>query len=488
MSWTAILMALVVATSGTPAAALAPLSPSRAQVAPLKLRPCAIKDFEGKTNALRCGTHAVFENRATRRGRTLPLKVILLPAREGPSRGVVYVFAGGPGEAATEYAQWLPLSWENRNHDVVVIDPRGTGDGHRLDCERPVSPVLQERLLSSSPFMEKCHARLSRKADLSQYSTAATVQDVDEIRRALGHDNIILRGGSYGSRAAIAYIKMFGRHVSRAVLTGVFPFENRAPIDAIDDQRNALAAVFADCAIDKACHAAFPDPQEDFDIVRQRLRREPAMVAIKNPDTGQPETVLLTDRKFGYAIAARLGSIESGRTIPQVLKRARAGDFGNLVQPMVAPPSHEGGSKGNAWGLYYSVTCSEDVARTPLGDIERAAARAISGVEQTYEMQIICKNWPRTTLPTDYFKPFRSNVPVLLISGDMDPVTPPRWGEMARRSFPNSVHLVVPAAHSFPRDRCMAAIGEQFMRTGNVKTLDARCIDQMTKPAFAGAG
>lgn len=451
----------------------------------LELTPCKVEDFEKKVNDLLCGTYHVFENRQTRQGRMLPLKVILLPAREGPSEGVVYVFAGGPGEAGTEYAQWLPLSWENKNHDVVIVDPRGTGEGHRLDCDFPKPANVQESLMSRILFLESCHEQLSRTADLTQYSTAAAVQDLDEVREALGHDNIVVRGGSYGSRAAIAYIKMFGEHVSRAILTGVFPFENRASLDVMEDQRNALDAVFADCARDPECKVAYPDPQQDMNVVRQRLRQQPAKVTAKNPDTGQSEVVEYTDRMFGGAIVNRLGSIEAGRTIPLILQRARAGDFAQLVQGASSPSSPKMGPSGYAWGLYHSVLCTEDVARSSLRDIERGSSRAVASVEAAYERQIVCKNWPKTNLPANYFQPFRSTVPTLLISGDLDPVTPPKWAEVARRSLPNSVHLIVPAAHSFPRVACMGVIGQQFMRTGDVKNLDSSCISTMTRPPFA---
>jgi pimeloyl-ACP methyl ester carboxylesterase len=470
-------------------AASAPLREAAARPQAFALEPCRVEDFEKKINELRCGTYHVYENRKTRQGRMLPLKVILLPPREGPSQGVVYVFAGGPGEAATEYAKWLPLSWENKHHDVVIIDPRGTGEGHRLDCKPPTPDSLQERLLTSNDFYEQCATELSKNADLTQYSTAAAVQDVDEIRQALGHDQIIVRGGSYGSRAAMAYIKMFGQHVSRAILTGIFPFENRVSLDAVEDNRNALDAVFGDCARDPACKAAFPDPQDDFNVVRQRLRHEPARVTIKHPDTGQPEVLSLTDRRFGIMIVNRLGSIEAGRTIPLMLKRARAGDFEQMVQGLF--PQRTGGAAasspgGYAWGLYHSVICSEDVPRFSMRDIERATSRAIGGgAEHAYEKKIVCKNWPKTHLPADYFKPFRSDVPTLLISGDLDPVTPPRWGEIARRSLPNSVHLIIPAAHSLPRVPCIGIIAQEFMRTGNVNNLDASCIGQMTRPPFA---
>lgn len=462
-----------------------PLQEAVARPRGLELTPCKVEDFEKKVNDLLCGTYHVFENRETQHGRMLPLKVILLPAREGPSKGVVYVFAGGPGEAGTEYAQWLPLSWENKNHDVVIVDPRGTGEGHRLDCDFPKPANAQERLMSRIVFLESCHEKLSKTADLTQYSTAAVAQDVDEIRQTLGHDKIIVRGGSYGSRTAITYIKMFGQRVSRAILTGVFPFENRASLNVMEDQRNALDAVFADCARDPECHAAYPNPQEDMNIVRQRLRQEPARVTVKNPAAGQAEVVEYTDRMFGTAIVNRLGSIEAGRTIPLVLKRARAGDFSPLVQGASSTSNPKNGPRGYAWGLYHSVICTEDVARISLRDIERGASRAIASVEQAYERQIVCKNWPKTNLPADHFQPFRSPVPTLMISGDLDPVTPPRWAEVARRSFPNSLHLIVPAAHSFPRVPCMGVIGQQFMRTGDVQNLDSSCIAKMTRPPFA---
>ena len=469
------------AWSSLTSAGLAP--PPAARIVPhageLELAPCKIPDLENNPRDMLCGTYHVYENLRTRKGRTLPLKVVKVPARSGASQGAIFVLAGGPGDAATDYASFIPFTWENENHDVVLVDQRGTGLGNSLDCKvwAPGEP-LQNYFRTGVDSLLACQKELQKVADLSQYSTPNFLRDMDDVRGALGYDKIILRGGSYGSRAAIAYIKMFEPRVRMAILTGLAPFENRLDLYTPQATQLAIEALFADCAADPTCKAAYPDLLEDLAEVRKRLQQQPAKVQVKHPRTGATQEVVLTERWFSRLLAERLEDLGESRKIPWLLQRARAGDFTDLAQERLA-----GSGQGKARGLRAAVLCTEDTARIGMEELERETSRTFSD-RGMHESLYLCAKWTETDLPRDYFQPFRSSVPTLLISGDRDPLTPPRWGEVTRASLPNSLHLVVPAAHSFPRHPCMRTIGQQFLRSGKVEALDTSCISSIPKPPF----
>src|SRR6266513_5311727 len=186
------------------------------------LTPCHV---EGVKEELRCGVYNVFENRRTRTGRKLPLKIILVHARQPPpDQGPIFYMAGGPGEAATELAD-LVIGWGDADeHDVVLVDERGTGDGHRLDCRSRGSDDNLEAYLNG-PFdtaaARACRDELQKKYDLSQYSTPNFADDIDEGRAAMGYDKINLNAGSFGTYAAQIYIRRDGEHARTAYLTSL---------------------------------------------------------------------------------------------------------------------------------------------------------------------------------------------------------------------------------------------------------------------------
>lgn len=471
------LAAAFFAANGTPARA--PVEKPQAHAAKLELQPCKIADLENNPRQMRCGIYYVYENRKARKGRILALNVVVVPARSGRSEAPIFALAGGPGDAATDAAQWLPFSWESENHDVVLVDMRGTGGGHSLDCRiwSPGEP-LQIVFRTGVDKLLACQRELAKVADLTQYSTPAFLADVDDVRAALGYDKVILRGGSYGSRAAIAYIKMFEPHVSMAILSGLAPFENRLDLNTPQDTQSAMDQLFQDCTTDPACAAAYPDPARSLAEVRSRLQRKPARVRVRNPSTGSSEEISLTERWFSRLLAERLHDLESTRRIPWLLRRAKQGDFTELAQERV-----DQNGEGKARGLRAAVLCTEDVARIALEELESATSSAFTDLGM-YDSMYLCAHWTPTELPNGYFDAFQSDVPTLLISGDRDPLTAARWGEVTRHTLPNSAHIVVPAAHRFPRDPCMGVIANAFLKSGTVSGLDTSCVAAMARPDF----
>jgi pimeloyl-ACP methyl ester carboxylesterase len=474
----ALLLAALSACSLHPRTPDAASRPSR-----LELRPCRVPDVDEE---LRCGTHDVPENRRLDGGRTLPLRVIVIPARaERPEKEPVFILAGGPGQAATGFAPFLVGSWERQHHPVVLVDQRGTGEGHRLDCPLGGSDDAPqgylEPLFSDSSTFRACREELEKRADLTQYTTPIAMQDLDEVRQALGYERIHLEGGSYGTRAALTYLRMYGQHVKSALLSGLVPMANRGPLFHAAAAQRAFEELVAECEAEAPCRAAHPHLREDLAAILQGLRDRPARVRVSHPVTGAATELLLSEGAFAEALRMMMYSVESGRSVPLLLQRARAGDFTPFAQ--TALQGSRGLRSSLRFGLMLSVTCDEDVARIHPEEVERETAGSFLGSQRVRGQLAACAEWPRATLPEEHFRPFRSEVPVVLLSGRLDPVTPPSWAEEARRSLPRSVHLVTPGAH-VTMNECIASIGARLFRSASVQGLDTRCVGALRNPPF----
>lgn len=436
-------------------------------------------------DALRCGTFVVPENRALKGGRQLPLEVIVIPSQTRPAKEPLFFLSGGPGEAATQEAPGLAQSWIRKEHDVVLVDMRGTGKATRLDCHLGGSDAdpqeYMEPLFHDGAAYGRCAKALSAKADLTQYTTTIAMRDLDDLRKALGYRQIDIFGGSYGTRAAIVYLRLYSQNVRAAVLSGVSALSERGPLYHAQSAERALDILVAQCAADAACHRAYPDVKGDLDAILARLRTRPAPVPLKNPATGKPFTATLTASGFADGLRVMLYDEQSGRSVPLLLKRARAGDYTPFAQ--IALDNGRGLKQALAMGLLLSVTCTEDVSRIRPEEVAKETAGSFIGDWRVRGQMAACGAWPRGALPADYATPFTSDVPVLLISGNLDPVTPPHWGVDAQKSFPNSLHVVMPGAHVSDND-CVDALMKTFIATASVKGLDTSCVAKTKLPPF----
>ncbi len=467
--------------SASPASAQPVASrPARSRVT---LTPCHVN---GVNEELRCGVYNVFENRRTRQGRMLPLKIVLIPAlRPHPDQGPVFFLAGGPGETNTELVDYWINSGNRDEHDAVLVDERGTGDGHRLDCPSLGSDDNLEGYLKS-PFdpaaARACRRELERRYDLSQYTTAAFVEDLDEVRQAMGYDKINLYAGSMGTNASLMYIRRHGEHVRSAYLTSLVPLSNRVPLYHAQAAQLALDQLFSQCDQDAACHAAYPRLREDFAAVLAKVHQGPVLTWVHHPVTGAKTEVHLSEPAFVDAVRVMMYSGERAREVPFLIEQAMAGDFSAFAD--AALRTVRGFYAGARFGLHFAITCSEFVDRIRPEEIEPTTRGSYFGSWRVNGQMALCKAWPKTELPGDYFKPFRSNVPALLISGDTDPVAPPRWGEEVKSFMPNAIHLVVAGGGHTPDNDCTRSIRAEMFRTGATKGLDLSCMAKLKPTPF----
>ena len=464
------------------------LAPVLAQAAspplstPLQLSACQVGESRV---AARCGLLTVPEDRSKRAGRRLSLKVIVLPSLTPNPAEPVFLLPGGPGQAATDAAGNPGWDFARQGHDLVMMDFRGTGDGPRLDCrfeggsaQTDLAPVFE---LPRS-FWRDCATRLSRTADLRFYTTPAALQDMDDLRQRLGADRIDIVGASYGTREAMAYVHAYPGRVRAALLTGVLPMGNRTPLYVASSVQRALDLTVAECARQSPCHAAFPDPIGDLRAVLDTLRVKPAKVTVHDAASGATTLLTFDSAAFVEGVKSQLYDMDTARRLPLLLRKARGGDYGPFAES--ALDSGRGARRSLRFGLLLSVTCPEDVSRIRPDEIVSATAGSFMGDQRVRGQIRACGAWPKAHLPRSYYTPFSSEVPVLLVSGVHDPMTPPQWGEAALKSFPHGVHLITLGAHA-DIDACVEHLATALFQSGAIESRDVRCPGDADIPPFS---
>jgi hypothetical protein len=169
------------------------------------LTPCRVPK---SSDAVLCGSYAVSENRAAQAGRRITLNIVVLPAvSPTPVANPVFVLVGGPGLGAaslvTGESQWFAENFR-RERDIVFVDQRGTGRSHRLSCPFGDGGAMQNSFNDLFPVekVRACREALEPTADVRLYTTPIAMDDLDDVRAALGYRRINLYGGSYGTLAA----------------------------------------------------------------------------------------------------------------------------------------------------------------------------------------------------------------------------------------------------------------------------------------------
>lgn len=447
----------------------------------LSMEPCPIPGTEEEA---RCGTYTVYENRALGSGRTIDINIIVVPAlSESPRPDPIVPLSGGPGGAATTGARGWARSSFRRERDIVLVDQRGTGQSNPLYCEVAVEGDLQSYLdpAFTAEKFERCREQLEPLADLTQYTTPIFADDLHEILLALGYEQVNLTGGSYGTRAALVYMRRHPETVRTAILNGVAPIAFRNPLYHAYESQQALELTFEHCAADPDCNAAFPNLEQEFAELIERLNREPAQVTMQHPETGEEVTLSMSRYAFAEALRTSMYYLNYAHAIPLLIHRAYEGDYAFFVD--LGLRNNMAIVDALAFGMLLSVTCPEDLSRIDLTEIPELTDGTFLGDDRVRNQLAACSVWPARELPAGYGEPVSVEVPTLLLSGTIDPVTSPRWGAEAASHLPNSLHLVVPAAHG-AGGPCITTIRHEFLEKGSVEGLDTSCVSEIRLPPF----
>lgn len=455
--------------------------------ATLSLQPCRLEGAQAAGSAAaRCGTYRVREDRDSPDSKELQLHVAVVPAlRLEPHPDPLFIFAGGPGQAASDFylAASPAFGRIRRDRDIVLVDQRGTGRSHRLECALPDDadmPVVEPERLK--PMVRDCLRGLG--GDPRFYTTSIAVRDLDEIRAALGYEAINLYGVSYGTRVAQHYMRRYPKRVRTAILDGVVPAELALGPDVATDAQRALDNTFARCAADTACGREFPHIAQQFEALRTRLNSAPVSVSITDPRTAAVTPATLDAARLGAAVRLLTYSDETTSTLPLLIHQAQVLErpHGLAAQYLMIRRTAD---EQIANGMHFAVVCSEDAPRWPPPDTDEAASRTYMGTDFMRGMRAICAEWPRGPVDADFSQPMRSELPVLVLSGGNDPITPARYGEQILPGYPNSKHLVLAGqGHGQIATGCVPRLAADFIARGSAAGLEDDCVRNVAPAAF----
>lgn len=474
-----LLFALVWLLSGC----VAPLEPDRprGQLVPDELEKCRIAAPGGQASVeARCTTLEVPEDAANPSGRMLTLHLAVLPAiSRSPAPDPLLFLTGGPGQAATESFALLAPAFRDMNlqRDIVLVDQRGTGQSNPLRCPAPADANLPD----PAAWARDCLTQLD--ADPRFYTTSEAVADLERVRVAFGYERLNLFGVSYGTRVALSYTQRYPERVRSLILDGVVPQDEALGLDVARDAQRALMLIVADCAADSECAARFPDLLSALQRVLERLRTTPAEVTLVHPRTAERTTLTLTADAAAATIRLLSYAPETAALLPLLIHAADQGDLTVLAAQTLIVSDSILTSISN--GMGFSVLCTEDL---PLITPELAAAAnagSYLGNQQTEQLAAVCSAWPRGTLPGDFKQPVVGSMPVLLLSGERDPVTPPADAERVAQGFPNSIHLVAPGqGHNVVARGCLPRLVGQFVDELQLSNDERACVQRLRAAPF----
>ncbi len=443
----------------------------------LRLSPCQLEHPQRLTVvAAECGQLTVPENSAKPDGRQIRLAFARVPAisrRKQPDP--LFVIAGGPGMAATTfYATAAPVFARiHRDRDIVLLDQRGTGGSNPLNCEGGDELDLHPTDSAITAETRTCLEKLGTKADVAQYTTSVAVNDLERLRAALNYESIDLYGVSYGTRVAQQYLRRFPQHARALILDGVVPPELTLGAGMALDAEHSLERILARCASETECRNRFGDPAQDYHDLWQGLQAHDVPVTVANPTTGEPTHFGFT--RFHLATVLRLSiySAEQTALLPLLLHETHGSkDFSPLAAQFLLLTQEY--TDAVAVGMNNTVACTEDVAFYDPKTTDRAKLEnTFLGTAQLDGLLAVCKIWPRGPIDSDFHAPLHSAVPVLLLSGSDDPITPPAYAEQARHGLTNSLHIVLKDfGHGQLAAPCVDRVMEHFVSRASVVGLD----------------
>jgi pimeloyl-ACP methyl ester carboxylesterase len=416
----------------------------------------------------------------------IELKVVVIPAATANRRAdPVFFLTGGPGGAATEDWASAPSLFPaiHQDRDIVLIDQRGTGGSNQMLF--PPAPDL------SGLTPDEAHVRLERWAegelkdlngDPRFYTSAVAADDLDDVRAALGYDQIDLYGSSYGATLAQYYLRQHEVHARAVVLDGGTLLD--LPILELMAARSqeALDRVFARCSAEEDCRGAYPNLEADFQTALHRLIRHP--VRTEAVDYRSGEHVILTADWLAGRVHELLKSGQSGE-IPRLVHLSAEGNFEPLIQLVLAALREPDAMRQ---AMFWSTECSEAWAAHDPGMAGKLGAGSYylgAMLEGMSRLELGCSLMPAIPQPANDSDPVRSSVPVLLLNGSLDPQDPPENVADAATELPNSLVVVAPEAHVFGHVGCMPDLIAAFLEAGTVDGLDTGCVDDLAPPAFS---
>ncbi len=449
----------------------------------LELNQCFIgADNSGINTPAHCGRLTVPENR-DQPNKTIDLNIAVIKTSSNEKlNDPLLLLAGGPGQGAVDtfaglvkiYKALLP------NRDVVLVDQRGTGESNPLRCE--VDPDEYEVLsdMSSDAWKDwtrACHKSLN--ADTRMYTTTIAIEDLEAVRNALDIEQWNLYGGSYGTRKALTYMKMYPQSIRSVILDGVVSQDEALGTSHEANLRSTLGRIFELCEQEEACSERFGDAEQQMWKFLDQLKEQPIKLRLQNSSTGVFEDVTMTREYAIIALRMFSYSPETMGLIPLMVSQANHGQPETMAYQAQMMMNSLNQGINNA--LEISVSCAEDVPYMPTST---NVTNSLFGDDLFELMRARCELWDSVIADASFKEPVISDIPTLLLSGEYDPVTPPEFADKAMQTLSNAQHLVAKGqGHIVSTRGCMPQIVSAFIHDPETE-LETECMNNFDDFSF----
>jgi pimeloyl-ACP methyl ester carboxylesterase len=491
---------LIFAASAAAQAEAAAGSPVRGASAGFYDAPCPFAAPRNVLDEFRCGYLVVPENRAAPDGRRLRLAVAILSSRSPDPRPDPLVFlSGGPGLPALDFlsGEMRGGMWDHlrAEREIVFFDQRGTAYSEPRFCPEVTEEFFrltfsglrpEERQLRQREALARCSETMREAGvDLSQYNSVASVDDMQDLRRALGHEEWNLYGASYGSRLALEALRSAPEGIRSVILDGPAPPDVALHAERAVNLGDALSRLAAQCAAQPSCDAKFPDIENRFWKAVEELDERPLLVR-GGARAGLPDPIVADGRFLADGLFLALYAPQILPLAPLLIREASRRNS-NMVLELAAPLG--GGFRTINRALNLAVECYESApfngaeARLQSRDRYPRILDHIDWATAGVGDFSVCDAWHPFRAGPELGDQVRSDVPALIFTGEFDPVTHRRYGPVAAAGLTNAVVAdvrggghVVGRRHECTRSMTLAFLDDPGA------TLDKTCLETAIRP------
>lgn len=471
--------------------------------------PILIPDTEIEGETLECGYLLTLEDPFDPDSAIIEIAFAILKSTSpNPAPDPIVYLDGGPGGSGLLTIDWWVESPLREERDMILVDQRGTGFSlPALNCVE-YEEYDEESASDDYDPMADCLERLEDEGvDVANYHTVNSATDIADLIEVLDVGKANLLGISYGTRLALAVMRDHPKVVRSAILDSTYPQAVNGYEEEATNAQRAFDKLFEHCAASPACNGAYPDLAEVFYEVVNELDEFPAPVLDEEDEeydlTGEELVTMmfyaLYDSTLIPALPAAIyyAAEEDYQSAVDLITYGRPDIESEEVDYYMSYSEDEldnyyadFDSLGDTEGAFYALECQEEIA---YNDLDRAYAQAetlrpeiadalLIDVEDTFTT---CELWNVETAPAIENEQVVSDLPTLVVAGDLDPITPPAWGQLAVSTLSRGYYFEFPGlGHGVTdSDECPQLIMAQFLDNPDAAP-DGTCIADMAGPDF----
>lgn len=472
---------------------------SSAQAIEIEKCDCPFEITNIEADSVWCGKLLVPEYRDKKNSRILEIAFAVI-SPENPAPEPVVILPGGPGigplrATAIKGGPVFKLrSWIPQDRTLVVFDPRGTGLSGPTMCPNlndtwgtiaAMDLTIEEQRKVRLGLDLACRDQLMREGiDLNAYNSITVAHDVNDLMTALGYDKYNLLGGSYGVPMSTMIINLFPDRVRSATLVSG-PYLNLKDIVRYDVPNfyNNLERIFNLCSNDPECSKKYTNLKDDFYNVYERLKSNPLILTVDTSKFRSP-TFTLNSQDYIRIMYSRQTNESRIRSFPRIIQAFRDQEM-NVIKNLVE--WEFGGLNSNASRMGILVHCFDSYTESSFDEWEKEAEPYPQALSEIKYFLQPCEYWTDAAAPESLRQPFKSDVPALLISGELDPMNPPEASESYIPWFENAQHIMTPGmGHMFPTERenfCWTEMIQRFI-AHPLQKVDTSCVSAIPEFKF----